>query len=357
MPRSLVLLVVTCVVVLAMEPGITRTLAFSTPTPTTTKSSTTSATGRTPNTMFAKHFPSSKVADLLPNEVLLTYLEINGFLLTFGGDGDGGVTVLIDPILDGPLDFGIPDLYCAQKKTLPSTGLAEQLPPIDCLLLTQGLEDHAHVRTLTQLAQSGQLLDVTILAPQSARPALEASGLYNGKNKLNVGFLKHGDKWTVPSKQKDGNGLTIQATKGALVGPPWQTRENGYILRPSSTTTSTTSAGPSVYIEPHVDFDATELQEQGPVDIVISPIEGQRIASVFDLVFGSEKTVELVETLRPKVLVPMTNGNIDASGPVSGIVSTNGSEEEFLKRLAASRAAGTRIQNVKAGEDHIIRID
>jgi hypothetical protein len=49
-----------------------------------------------------------------------------------------GVTVLIDPILDGPLDFGIPALYKAKKRVMASHGLLQKLPPIDGILITQG---------------------------------------------------------------------------------------------------------------------------------------------------------------------------------------------------------------------------
>ena len=322
---------------------------------------------------------------LSPNEFIITYLEINGYLLTTSD----GITVLIDPILDGDLDFGIPDLYKASKKTLPSNGLIDELPPtIDCLLLTQGLDDHAHVRTLTLLARSGRLVDTTILAPPSARRALQQSGLLTPTNKLNVGFLNHGDKWTIkPSHNRSGGSLKVQATKGALVGPPWQTRENGYILRPnrpsqsmttSSSTTTTTTEGdregsdrpPSIYIEPHVEFDPNELRRVGPVDVVISPIEGQQIASMLDLVFGPSKTIQLVELLRPKVIIPMFNGNVDASGPVSNIVSTNGSEQEFRQRLdemsssssnknnvsPQQRKRNARIENLIPGQDRRIRL-
>lgn len=323
-----------------------------------------------PSKFFTQHRRYHHQQSLSPNEFIITYLEINGFLLTTYD----GITVLIDPILDGKLDFGIPHLYSASKKALPSKGLIDQLPPIDCLLLTQGLDDHAHVQTLTSLARSGKLLNVPILAPPSAREALQQSGLFTKTNKLNVGFLKHGEKWTITlpppsttsrpginSRNSVSNGLTIQATKGALVGPPWQARENGYILSSCTSTSKSSSfsaaAGPSIYIEPHVEFNVDELQRVGPVDVVISPIEGQRIGSVFDLVYGSDRTVQLVETLRPKAIIPMTNGNIEASGPVSSIVSTNGSEQEFRRRLETTGLSkSTRIEKLIPGEDQFIRL-
>ena len=100
----------------------------------------------------------------------------------------------------------------------------------------------------------------------------------------------------------------------------------------------------------------------GPVDVVISPTEGQKIASVIDLVFGPSRTIQLVELLRPKVIIPMFNGNIEASGPVSKVVSTNGSEQEFRQQLdemtssSSSSQRTTRIENLIPGKDRIIRL-
>merc|ERR1719213_185989 len=85
--------------------------------------------------------------------------------------------MLCDPVLEGPLDFGIPDVYSASKRVLPASGLVGTLPPLDALLITQGLDDHAHARTLEQLAKRDPQLPV--IAPPSARPALERAGLCN----------------------------------------------------------------------------------------------------------------------------------------------------------------------------------
>lgn len=257
----------------------------------------------------------------------------------------GGLTVLIDPILEGNLDFGIPSLYQGKKRVLPREGLIDSLPHIiDCLLITQGLDDHAHVRTLQKL----QTLDpnLPIFAPPSAKGALEASGFSNPH------YLKHGEEAIVQprdNKSASSSSISIQATKGALVGPPWQHRENGYIIKGSSSASSTM---PSIYIEPHVDFNAKELSRLGPVDIVISPISGQSLPA-FELVHGPKDTMRLLETLRPKYLVPMQNGDIDTEGPVANFVSEIGSTSEFERRLSASKnRLGTEmVSPIVPGED------
>mmetsp|Transcript_41883 Transcript_41883/g.132218 ORF Transcript_41883/g.132218 Transcript_41883/m.132218 type:complete len:340 (+) Transcript_41883:100-1119(+) len=110
----------------------------------------------------AQHWPPAETS----GGATLTYLEINGWLISANG-----VTVLVDPVLEGRLDFGIPALYAASKRVLPESGSTSSLPPLDALLITQGLDDHAHARTLARLAELDPTLP--ILAPPSALPALE----------------------------------------------------------------------------------------------------------------------------------------------------------------------------------------
>lgn len=290
---------------------------------------------------FISHLKPSK-----KNSITLTYLEINGWLLSLEG-----ITMLVDPLLEGSLDFGIPDLYKGCKRVVPTTGITESLPPIDCVLLTQGLDDHAHVRTLKKLQRLDP--DIPILAPPSAKGALETSGFSNFKESSStVQFLKHGEEATItprnPSKANQESSLRIRATKGALVGPPWQKRQNGYILRGNRSTS------PSLYIEPHVEFNSQELAQLGPVDVVISPISGQALPA-FELVHGPKATLRLVETLKPKYLVPMQNGDIDVEGAVSKLVSEVGSAEEFREKMAASQL-GTKLVEVTPGKDFVISL-
>ena len=75
---------------------------------------------RSPSHWSAAHAPAATSAAA----ATLTWLEINGWIITAGG-----VTVLVDPILEGGLDFGIPSIYSAQKRSLPASGLLDALPP------------------------------------------------------------------------------------------------------------------------------------------------------------------------------------------------------------------------------------
>jgi len=63
-----------------------------------------------------------------------------------------------------------------------------------------------------------------------------------------------------------GNSVEIKATAGALLGPPWQPKENGYLIRALSTTSSASNSIElinkyDVYYEPHCMFDEQELSQ------------------------------------------------------------------------------------------------
>lgn len=297
--------------------------------------------------LFSGH-AHNRASDSKHNSVLLTYLEINGWLVTMNG-----LTILIDPIPEGNLDFGIPSLYQGMKRVLPSDGLVDSLPDIDCLLITQGLDDHAHVRTLKKL----HALDpnLPIVAPPSARRALQDSGFDNPrivKHQEEVMIRPRNDLTSKKTEGNDSSYVNVRATKGALVGPPWQRRENGYILRGSA---SSASSCPSIYIEPHVEFNRRELSRLGPVDVVISPVSGQALPA-FELVHGPKDTMRLIETLQPKYLVPMQNGDIDTKGPVSRLVSEVGSLGELERRLSSSNVDTELVTQVVPGKGIELRL-
>lgn len=65
----------------------------------------------------------------------------------------------------------------------------------------------------------------------------------------------------------DGH-LHVCATPGALVGPPWSQRQNGYVL-----TENGVQDAVSLYYEPHCDFDPKGLEGLAPVDVVVSPAQ------------------------------------------------------------------------------------
>ena len=283
-----------------------------------------------------------------PAATTLTYLEINGWLLSAAG-----TTILIDPILEGKLDFGLPSgLYEATKRVLPTSGLVDTLPPLDALLITQGLDDHAHDPTLQRLA--ARCPNLPVFCPPSALSRVgrhfdrsSVTCLASRRRRVELPYLGLDALPTIrlpPGRDADRatvKGITIAATSRALVGPPWQRRENGYILRPAG-------GAPSLYIEPHVEYDAEELAAEGPVDVVITPTSGQTLPG-FELVHGPGASVGLVQALKPKFVVPMGNGEVDTRGVTSPLVTPIGSRDEFAQRL---KEAGQRTQvlDVSPGE-------
>lgn len=68
---------------------------------------------------------------------------------------------------------------------------------------------------------------------------------------------------------------TIQAPSvliaGALVGPPWAKRENGFVF------TEQVPDGITLYYEPHCDYDESSLAGVDSADIVITPCVNQEL--------------------------------------------------------------------------------
>jgi hypothetical protein len=58
---------------------------------------------------------------------------------------------------------------------------------------------------------------------------------------------------------------------GALVGPPWSKRENGFLF------TEQADGGVTLYYEPHCDYDESSLDGIGAVDVVITPAVNQEL--------------------------------------------------------------------------------
>ena len=57
------------------------------------------------------------------------------------------------------------------------------------------------------------------------------------------------------------------------MGPPWEKRQNGYLLRETNT------GGVSLFYEPHCDYSGESVQRNvpGPVDVLVAPILNQNL--------------------------------------------------------------------------------
>lgn len=262
---------------------------------------------------------------VLKSPTRVRYLETNSWSVTVNND----IEIAIDPVLAAPLDFGIPLLYTGKKRYIDGQKeLQRMVETTDYVLLSQGLDDHAHAPTLKQLAKLRP--DMSYIAPPSALAVLEACGISPGC----VTTLVPGRAIDLTKKSKR---VTITATKGALVGPPWQATENGYIIRPE--------IGASFYYEPHCMYDEEELARY-KVDYVITPIVAQELP-FFTLVAGGQKAVRLAQVLKAKAIVPMANGELDQSGVLALLVRSGGSESEFMSSL---KPPSLNVLNVKPGE-------
>ncbi|KAH0915931.1 hypothetical protein HID58_030377, partial [Brassica napus] len=238
----------------------------------------------------------------------LTYLEGNSWLWE-----TSGLRILVDPILVGNLDFGIPWLYDAAKRFLNGFKL-DDLPEVDCLLITQSLDDHCHLNTLRPLSKKSP--DVKVIATPNAKPLLDP--LFR-----NITYLEPGESYELNAR--NGSKVRVKATAGPVLGPPWQRPENGYLL-----------ASPedqiSLYYEPHCVCNM-ELLKNERADIVITPVIKQLLPQ-FTLVSGQEDAVQLAKILKAKFIVPMQNGDLDAKGILASIIKKEGTIESFKDLLS-----------------------
>ncbi|EFN51973.1 hypothetical protein CHLNCDRAFT_139469 [Chlorella variabilis] len=252
--------------------------------------------------------PSSSAAALT-----YTSYEGNSFYVQF----KSGINVLVDPWLVGKLTFGgLEFVYAGSKRVArpEAVDLEALAAATDVLVLTQGIDDHAHRPTLQRL-------------PKTVPVVASASGAAVARS---LGFRT---VYTLGTDQSlTLGGLTLQGTAGALVGPPWSQRELGVVLRDDA------EGGASLYYEPHADYLPESVRRAvakgGPVDVVVSPPCSQSLLG-YPLVKGATDSLDLLRLLRPKVFVPLMNAEIDQAGPLAELLVEEGSVEELQRQLAA----------------------
>mmetsp|Transcript_6204 Transcript_6204/g.15978 ORF Transcript_6204/g.15978 Transcript_6204/m.15978 type:complete len:345 (+) Transcript_6204:138-1172(+) len=231
-----------------------------------------------------------------------------------------GVNMLVDPWLVGDLTFADQDwLYKGVKQTNLPGSVSDLTSDVDFLLISQGLEDHAHRPTLKQLDKN---LPV-VCSPSAA----EVCRKLNFKTVISLGAGE--------SCEMCGGKISITAAAGALVGPPWSTREAAFVVR------ETVPGGISLYYEPHCDYDFFDIRRIGTVDVVVSPVVSVDVAG-FPLVKGYDGVAELARILRPSVIVPLLNGDIEQEGPLSQAVSSRGSVAELPELLRKRGVHGVK---------------
>lgn len=233
----------------------------------------------------------------------LTWIDLNSWIFQLAGK-----TILVDPWLIDPMVFyGQSWLFTAYHTAAPAFTPAT-LPPIDLILLSQGVDDHCHIPTLQQLDRS-----IPVVASPSAAKVVTQLKFQQ------VTSLSHWQHITIDS-------LDVKATRGAEIQPGQV--ENGFLL--TDLTTQET-----LYYEPHT-FPVKEAPKIGKVDVAIAPVIGQVLPLLGQVIMGPNETLEMLETLRPKLFLPTTRGEIRTHGILPLFIKSVGSVEEFRDRLNRS---------------------
>ncbi len=249
----------------------------------------------------------------------LTYLDSNSWLLEIGSQN-----ILIDPWLIGSLTFGNIDWlfkgYRSQERDIPEK--------IDLILLSQGLEDHAHPPTLKQLKR-----DIPVVASENAAKVV------NQFNYEKVNSLAHGETFTL-----DGT-VEITATAGSPIGPTLV--ENGYLLKEIE-------SGFTLYYEPH-GYHSESLKKFAPVDVIITPLINLALPLIGPIIKGQEKALEVAKWLEPQIMLPTAaGGDVMFEGLLMNFIKTQGTIEEFRSLLQQHNISA---QVLEPKSDNRIQLD
>jgi L-ascorbate metabolism protein UlaG (beta-lactamase superfamily) len=244
----------------------------------------------------------------------LTWLDSNTWLIEFAK-----TRVLVDPWLVGPLVFGNLNWLFKGKRPTP-----RPIPKnIDLILLSQGLEDHAHPPTLKQLDKNIP----TIASPNAAKVVTEL-----GYTKITV--LRHGESFTLDKA------IEIKALPGAPIGPFLQ--ENAYILKELAT-------GRSIYYEPH-GYPSPKVKEFAPVDVAIAPIISLTLPLLGPVINGANTALKGAKLLQPQVMLPTAaGGDVEFEGLLLSFLRQKGSPEELKSQLEKNNLS-TRLMEPKPGD-------
>ena len=244
----------------------------------------------------------------------LTYLDSNSWLIEIDER-----RILLDPWLVGELIFANQAWLFRGKKNNP-----QPIPEnIDLILLSQGLEDHAHPPTLKKLNKQ-----IPVVASPNAAKVVKDLGY------TTVTTLDHHESYTLAEK------VEIKAVPGSPIGPTLT--ENGYIIRGLE-------SNKSIYYEPHGYHDDS-LKEAAPIDVIITPIISLKLPVVGAIIRGQEKALQVCKWLKPQaILSTAAGGDIDFQGSINSILKADGSLEKFNRLLKQNNLA-TKAIDPQSGE-------
>lgn len=244
----------------------------------------------------------------------LTWLDSNSWLIELGGK-----RILIDPWLVGSLVFANLDwLFKGLRRS------DRQIPEnIDLIILSQGLEDHAHPATLKQLDRT-----IPVVASPNAAKVVQQLGY------AEVTALNHGETFTLDEQ------ITIKAIPGSSIGPTLV--ENGYLIKELM-------SGLTLYYEPH-GFHSPSIKEAAPVDVIITPIVDLALPLIGSIIKGTKSALEIAQWLQPQVMLPTASpGDVEYGGLLNYALREVGSLEEFRSKLQHNNLT-TRVIEPKPGD-------
>ena len=217
------------------------------------------------------------------------------------------------PLARGRSDvWDLPALYTGRKASLE--GSNDWMRVADVILLSQSWEDHCHKPTLRELPK-----DIPVVGSPAAVEVAKELGFSNAtplKANAQVRVRPRGDT----DEAREG-ALSIVAVAGALVGPPWSTREAGFILADGS-------EGARVYYEPHCSYVPESVKAGlravgGRVDCVVTPVRSVDVVG-FPLVSGGASRGPVKCLNRPGLVIPLRNGELKQDGVSAGLLGRMG---------------------------------
>lgn len=234
----------------------------------------------------------------------LTWLDSNSWLIELG-EGEKTVRILMDPWLVGDLMFGTAKWFFRgfrkADRDIPEN--------IDLILLSQGLNDHAHPATLKALDKS-----IPVLGSPAAAKVAQSLGF------TQVTELKHDRVFTLDGKVK------IQALEGSPVGPG--PKENAYLIKDLA-------QGTTLYYEPH-GYHSPALKKLGAIDVVLTPMIDLKLPIVGAFIKGTASALELAQWVKPQVMLPTAaGGDIDFEGILIKVLKADGGPAQLQEQLQA----------------------
>jgi len=243
----------------------------------------------------------------------LTWYDSNSWLIELAGQ-----KILLDPWLVGSLTFGNTPWLFKGDRPRPL-----EIPEhVDLILLSQGLEDHAHPPTL-------KVLDKTWPVVGSAKAAEVVTAL----GYQQVTGLAHDQKYVLNDR------VEILALPGSPIGPTLV--ENAYLLTDLQT-------GIRLYYEPH-GFHSAQAKNLGKIDVVLTPVIGISILGLLPVLNGQKTTLDLCQTATPQAIVPTSGAaELTYEGLLTKVLRLEGSLTEF-RQLLGDRHLTAQVMEPQVG--------